>query len=217
MQYIVAALLLAPVIAHADNEIPLIVANNRQAWTFAVDPSQATARPTGSYKKKPDERWPAPVASAFRDKRDRSTYQEHAAQTWDLMDGPKWAAPSPDCETLSLGYGLTPLSVVTRVEYGNSKPWSRRGELQVQGSNFVADIQWSSDSRYLLVIESEGRDSISPVGLVGRFVGHPIPLRTFYISSVDVQTGERKRLKLIAGVQHGTVAFAGTQTECEER
>ena len=213
MRYIAAALLLAPALALAEAEIPLVVANNREAWVFVVTPSQATARLVSRHEKRQDELWPVAVASAFRDQRDRSTRQAQAAR----LEGPQWVSPSPDCENLSLGHAPTPISLVNRVEYGKGKQWSPDGEVQVASSSYVADVQWSSDSRYLLIVESESRDSISPMGLLGRLAGHPIALHTFYVLSIDMKTGEKKRLELVAGVRQGEAAFPGNQTECGQR
>jgi hypothetical protein len=197
----------------------LIVANYDEAWEFRVHPSLSTPELVSKTKRKSTEKGSDALVTALRDLDAKATFRRFAVAGLEnpASTAAKWAEFSPDCQLVVVGYEDPRFDVKYRTEFGRPKPWVQLGELKRRDYNFILDVAWSVDSQFLLYLETEERYSKSPRGMASAAIGHPIPLETLFVTTVEIASGKLNRVKLLTDVPYGTGFFDTARPTCHQR
>jgi hypothetical protein len=205
--------------ACAAQDLRIVVANYGEAWELTLDPATSKAHPVSSSKRKSGEEWPDELPAILRDLEAKHSFRRSAIAGLDGVASAqaKWAEFSPDCKLVVVGYEDSRFEVARNVAYGRAEPWKQLGDLRLRDYNFLLDVAWSSDSRFLVLLETEERYSKSLRGLLSGFFGHPIPLETLFVTIVDLTSGGKQRFKLLSDVPYATVALQSPKASCHHR
>lgn len=205
--------------AFAQQALRLVVANYEEAWEFRLDPSAPKAELVTRSKKKAGEDQNPALVNTLRELDARRLLRRDAVAGLDanVREKVKWAEFSPDCQSVAFGYEHPEFDVLYSVVYGHARPWKKEGEFRLRDFNFIKDVAWSADSRFLIVLETEERYSRSPLGLISGLFGHPIPLETLFVTVVEIASGRRQRMKLLSDVPYGTTVLHGPKAACQDQ
>lgn len=197
----------------------MVVANHQSAWEFHIDLSVPKAELVSETKGTEPEKRPDVLGSILKELREKQKERRLAVQTFQGPSSavPEWAEFSPDCRLVVVGLEDPAVNVQRNISYGHPKPWSEVGRMSFNGDHFIEDVAWSRDSRFLVVVETEERYSKSLRGVLSAISGHPIPLNSLYLTSVEASSGKRERLKLLSDIPYGTSIIYGSRTACPEQ
>jgi hypothetical protein len=124
-----------------------------------------------------------------------------------------WIDLSPDCKFAFAGHGSYYGPMKNGV-LGGRFPWTPLAEFKEPEDWVIEDVAWSADSQFLVVLEGRQRFSNSPLGILGRSMGHGIPLMTFFVTTVNTTTGIKRRTEIVKDVRYGTAYVYGAESKC---
>ncbi|MCL2310825.1 MAG: hypothetical protein FWC42_11285 [Proteobacteria bacterium] len=205
----VAALTLLTQNASAQNQVQLVIFSRAdRVWEFNIDPARGAIalEPQG---KRPDDFY----GSVMRARESRDARRREATAQLDEPGKATWAVFSPDCKSVLRGFN-GPYDVPYEITYGASRPWVQAGITKLRDSNYINDVAWSSDSRVLMIVETEERTAKNPKALLSAFAGHPVPVNNFYLTTIDLGAGTKRRTKVLADVEYGVAVFTTTEEIC---
>ena len=205
--------------ALAESSVQLFVAGFEEVWEFRLDLQSAKAELVSKMNRKSDQPYPPPWGAVFRKRADKKESRSNVANSLkaSIPAGAKWAEFSPDCRSAVIGYEHPVFDVIHTTEYGHLHPWTQLGELKLEEYNYVQDFTSSPDSKFVVFVETEERYSWSPLGMLGRAIGHPLPLETLFVTTVHLESGKKTRVKLLSDVAYGGAAFNTDLISCETR
>jgi hypothetical protein len=79
---------------------------------------------------------------------------------------------------------------------------------------FISDLVWSTDSKYLLVLEVHNSISKTPSSLFRALFGHGDTQSTFRITTIDIESGESYHQVLASDIHDGIAMLDGYYGAC---
>lgn len=201
----------------AHDSMQLLVGNYAKVLEFTIDFPNAEPKLTATTKVPRGLPWPTQFAATRRARDERVSGRELNIPGPALPSTAKWVEQSPDCSHVLVGFEHPHFDVTRTLAYGQSTPWIQAGELKLLDFNFVLDVAWSPSSRYLVIVETEERYSKSPLALLSGMAGHPLPLETLYLVTIDMQTNKKLRRKFLTDFPSATVALSSSPVVCQPR
>jgi len=88
--------------------------------------------------------------------------------------------------------------------------------MKLRDSSYINDVAWSSNSQVLMIVETEERTAKNPKALLSAAAGHPVPVNSFYLTTVDISTGTKRKIKVLADIEYGLAVFAAPEGTCPQ-
>lgn len=195
-------------IAAAGDSFLVKVVGYDQALLFAADyrvaPSGSAAELVSSKKQQPGAQADF-LAVLLRELRQRREARKQALTQFKLtaLGAAKWVNPSPDGNYLLVGFEDPFLEAMKRVVVVRASNLEQLKEFSAKGREFFVDSQWSSDSRFLAILETHERWSLSARDLAYLLLSHGVPLETFYVNVLSVESRAVTRIPVVRDVRHG--------------
>lgn len=138
-------------------------------------------------------------------------WRAYAQKKPDHVVGAKWINVSPDGNYLIAGFQDPSLDVRKNAIVMRTSDRKILKEVYLGWGWGLSDADWSSDSKFLVMLESKERWSKSLKGLLYILLSHPIPLKTFYLTIVDVRSGATSRHLLVEDIAYGEGILSGIE------
>ncbi|MGH8620346.1 MAG: hypothetical protein ACREUW_21845 [Burkholderiales bacterium] len=200
--------------AVAANEVRIGVVNYEQYWEYAVDPVAGSVALISTESKPSGSKWPQQLETVLRDLRARVVRRTFAVTQLSpaARSDFRWAAPSPNCQFFVAGPENAEFDTLRRATLGRDDPWKPIAQVSLGKDNFVKDLGWSSDSRFLVIVETSQR-----YGGIGGVIGHPTPHDKLTAIIVATDTGAVRRVEFAKDVTYATVLVKDEVQKCPAR
>jgi len=172
---------------------------------YRVNVVKATAERISTVRQQPNT--PRELSGRLmRELTGREEARRQAIKHFNLPKIPKakWVSPSPDGKRIIVGFE-DPLAYVMRnlvvVEAGSLK---KIREFTYSGSNYILDVEWSSDSQVVAILETKERNSLAPLHLLYWLSGHGVLLETISVKLFNIGSGDVYKTLIGKDIKFGT-------------
>lgn len=119
----------------------------------------------------------------LREKKGREEARRQAIEKFNLTKIPnaKWVSPSPDGKRIIVGFEDPLFDVMRNLVVLEAGSLKKIREFTYSGSNYILDVEWSSDSQVVAILQTKERYNLAPLHLLYWLSGHGVLFETISV------------------------------------
>jgi len=188
--------------------ISIVVANDYELREYQFIPEKSSTRQTRTCSRQTDPQWRSPwnrvfnLLKAKEDARVKSAQELHGQFSKEATV----AEYSPDRLYLFIGVNdqeYVPPAFINKAQVFRTESRVSLKEMIFVDDIYVSDIAWSKDQRDVIMLLEQRTIKYSLWGIFRLISGHPIPLNTYFLRVLDLNTGDIKDTCLCRDIEDG--------------